>query len=158
MKSEVCNEAFTVQDLDQILAQLTDRGAELMLFLRHVMRLEVLQVSKDGATATLLDVSTVNEDSVRQAREPLSLFTGVETADLIARLAAEPDGGPRSLYDHIIRIGIAGSVRRETWRISSGLYCDPDGDVVGAARAMLRHGGKSCALGRRGDAASVLAR
>ncbi len=138
-KSEICKDAFTANDFGQILQKLSQLGPELLLFLKHVLDLDVYEI-QDGQSQLqrILRLSTTNPDEVNQARKPINQFIVDDPLVMLERVRGS-SALPASTYKQMIRVQQDGVVNEQTWLINNGLYKDAGNEVDTLMGEMLKH-------------------
>ena len=137
--SEISNETFGRSDVEAIFGTLETMGAELLLFLRHLMAIEVYEIPED-ATAPQLRCAfrTKNTAAVKERRDRLRQWQ--QQRDVFGVLKTN-----RKLsvsYQHVIEVVSGQGRAAEVWRVVNGLYCDLDGALVEEAQALNASGEK----------------
>jgi hypothetical protein len=129
--SEITSKPFTREDIEQILDQASRHGAALLLFSRHLLRLTITEITREG-THTRLIVNTLNPDEVLAGRRPaLAALAGDFRKNLRHWKAAPAAMPPLAVWRQLFEIATdTETPRRETWQIAAGL-------VPGAADRLL---------------------
>ncbi|NOY61602.1 MAG: hypothetical protein GXP10_00365, partial [Gammaproteobacteria bacterium] len=141
--SQICSEPFTEDDFQRILQQLSEFGSELLLFLKHVLFIQVSEISSDGKKRVVLDLSTNNCDEVVRHRTQLNSAAASEY-DLLHNLrGSNSDNAPQVSYRHAITVNSDKGQEYHLWRIVNGFYNDEQDRVLDAAADMLVHDEKA---------------
>jgi sacsin len=139
-ESEISNRPFTRHDFQNIVEKLTPVGAEMLIFLKHVLSLSVEEMEAGGrASRTLLEIQTENVEEVSGARQVVLDAVDEDVETTLAKLETESFTRSQVQFDHRIRVQHRRYVEVQTWRIVSGLYVDEGGELLATAREMLKN-------------------
>ncbi len=140
--SQICKDPFVRADFYRLLSQFKKSAAELLLFLKNVLTVTVGEIDETGAHRKLIQVETINEHDVKNARGPINdaLRNGLAQLE---KTAADKRQPPTVTYQHDFTITIGNRTTDESWRIASGLYIDVAGQVLKTAQEMLSFGEKA---------------
>jgi sacsin len=154
--SEISKESFGKDAFDEIVSQLKTIGPELLLFTKYLLSIAVMEVDETtGEPRALLRVSTTNADAVSAAREEILAAIGVlPLPELLAKWSENPAALPCVTYTHNFEIAEDGRIGTQSWRVTNGLFSDPQKKLLDAAQAMLTVGEK--ALPWAGTAAKLV--
>jgi hypothetical protein len=143
--SEISKESFGKDAFDEIVSQLKTMGPELLLFTKHLLSIAVMQVEEaTGEPKVLLRVSTANAEAVSVARDAvLAAIDGWPLPELLAKWRKDPAALPCITYTHDFEIAEDGKNGTQSWRVTNGLFSDPQNKLLDAAQAMLTVGEKA---------------
>ena len=143
--SDISKESFGKDAFDEIVSQLRTVGPELLLFTKHLLSITVIEVSQaTGEPQVVLRVSTSNADAVSAARkEILAAIDGSPLPVLLAKWREAPAALPCVTYTHDFEIAEDGQIETQSWRVTNGLFSDPQKKLLDAAKAMLTVGEKA---------------
>ena len=136
-ESEICEEAFTHADVDQLLYDLENSGDELLLFARNLLEITVFEVDSSGSLQERLSLSTLDRHEVQAMREIGN--TAVE-GDIVERLVvwrADCEELPRACYRHRIEARTPDSIELRAWQVVTGLFADSAGLLLKLNERML---------------------
>lgn len=141
-KSEIRDEPFTVEDFRALSERFTEVADDSLLFLRHVLGVEVGEIPDDSTGyQQLLAVVTNNATEVMKSRAVMNVST---TKPLSLSLLQElSDSPPAEVFEHHFTINRRGSTEQSKWLVASGVYFDEDGELIESARAMFGAGEKA---------------
>jgi len=129
-KSEIFQEPFSDSDFEGILEGLSEFGPSLLLFLRSVLKLEVIEISETGKPCTRAAYRTRNDDEVDPQKEILRDEVFGNPSDLLEEMLHTGRELPQIKYRHIFEIIEDGKPRDdEEWMVCNGLHRGPD-DVL----------------------------
>lgn len=138
-RSAISDEPFTATDFVDIVDHLADLGSAILLFTRRLMSVAVDTISSEGVRTKSLVIRTVNVTDVASARAPLLAELDGDIRDRL-RVWEEADGAlPSAVYRHDFEVVRHGESAIEAWLLSAGLFDDPEGALVRAAREMHQH-------------------
>jgi len=136
-ESEICEEAFTRSDVEQLLSDLESSGDELLLFARNLLEITVFEVDSDGSLQQRLSLSTLDRDEIRAMRAIGN--TAVE-GDITERLVvwrADCEELPHACYRHTIEARTPKSTELRPWQVVTGLFADNAGLLLKLNERML---------------------
>ncbi|MCB0172821.1 MAG: DUF3883 domain-containing protein [Anaerolineae bacterium] len=143
-RSEICQEPFTHEDFTSITNELIALGSELLLFLKHVIHLEISKISSYGSEPQpILTITTDNPDEVIDNRTTLNRALLADPEDMLDRLKKETEQLPSVAYQHRIRATQANNETYQTWQVISGLFVDTYREILDGMEAMLKAGEKA---------------
>lgn len=142
--SEISKEPFSKSDFVKLIEQLIDIGPELLLFLKHVDKIVVEEISENRQNhESLLILSTENQSEVQEQRNVINGVVADDAQTMISRLRQSPGTAPKVSYLHHIRIQTPSVSTIKTWRIVNGLYLDSKNEIITYAEKMIAHGEKT---------------
>ena len=144
LHSQICSEPFTNTDFQEILGQIVVMGPELLLFLKHLLSFQVVEVAPDGTTLRqMLHVTTENAADVQRERNKILDFLAVDAIETLQRLKAAGNTAKPARYDHRIRVSRKSCDELQTWRVVNGLYLDKAGEMEAGVYQMQQFGEKA---------------
>jgi sacsin len=136
-RSEIRKEAFTDEDWKKILGEARAMGPALLVFLRSVLKLEILEILDSGRELLRLAIRTRDEDAVRRARAPVRAAVTGRPLELLRAWRASGIDLPTSEFTHAFDVCADGKpVEVETWEVVSGLCRGPNGQLIDQALAL----------------------
>lgn len=136
-ESEICEEAFTHADVEQLISDLESSGDELLLFARNLLEITVFEVDSDGSLQERLSLSTLDRDEVQAMREIGNTAVEGDIAERIVVWRADCEELPRAVYRHKIEARTPGSVELRAWQVVTGLFADNAGQLLKLNERML---------------------
>ncbi|RKH34941.1 DUF3883 domain-containing protein [Corallococcus praedator] len=135
-RSDICQEPFTLEDCDRVFGQLAQMGEELLLFLKHVLKVRVDELLPGSGLRQRLLFETLNGETVEAHRG--------QVRQAMSRSSKEPLQAPeRVSYLHEIQVTRGKAPQTALWRVVSGVYTDPKGELRAAAESMQKLGQKA---------------
>jgi sacsin len=142
--SEISKESFGKDAFDEIVSQLKTVGPELLLFTKHLLSIAVIEVAEEAAEPkVVLRVSTPNAEAVSAAREEILAAVDGYLPELLAKWREHSVPLPCVTYTHEFEIADDGQIETQSWRVTNGLFSDPQKKLLSAAQAMLTVGEKA---------------
>ncbi len=135
-RSEVCAIAFTPTNFHEIVDNLGERVAELLLFLNCVTQIEFGRIDSAGNRTLLLSASTVNCEDVVAARSRVHQILEAEHSDVLEMLHADA-GAHQATFTQEMQLKVGDVITHESWLVTRGLFLDPDGELLNCAREMF---------------------
>lgn len=132
-RSEICQEPFTKDDLQEIVDGIRRQSCGLLLFLNSVLSYEICKIDPDGRKHDLLAVETLNPHNILAERSKIRSLMGGSNEAVLAQLALL--GGCETTYEHRIQVRSAGAVEKMDWFVSRGIYDSED--LIASAREMV---------------------
>ena len=143
-QSEICSEAFQMQDFEQIMDQLNGSAAELLFFLKHLHSIQIYEIPTETNTPILrLEIETVNQELVQYNRQILLDAVTDDQASFLETIRASEKTLPKVCYDHFIKIRQGGTEQQQCWRISAGIYQSDEDQILESLQEMQLHGEKA---------------
>ena len=138
--SKISSDPFRKQDLEEIVAQAYSESAELLLFLKHVVRLSIFEITEDGDSPILIfDANTLNSDEVIRKRDLINEVVSGSHANAIAKIRATSPEQRQVSYAHHFRITCPKGNEEQIWQMVSGLYSDSEEQLLNKAVEMHAH-------------------
>ncbi len=135
-QSEICQEPFTLEDCDRLFGQLSQMEEELLLFLKHVLKVRVDELLPGRGLRQRLLVETLNGETVEAHRSRIRQAIGDAPRE-------GPHPAAQVSYLHEVQVTQGKAQQTTIWRVVGGLYSDPKGELRAAAQAMQKYGQKA---------------
>lgn len=129
---------FLRANADQLISEMRSVIGALPLFLKHLQHIKVTEISAEGLRRNVLSAETLNSVEVRAARTRINEFLSGNTTDVLSHLSQNASSVPHSEYIHQIRVSDGNTSWESRWRVVSGLFLDPAGEMLKATSEMLR--------------------
>ncbi len=144
LHSEICSEPFINRDFQSILEQIVVMGPALLLFLKHLLSFQVVEVAPDGTTLRqMLHVTTENAADVQRERNKILNFLATDAIETLQKLKVAGSTAKPARYDHRIRVSRESREELQTWRVVNGLYLDKAGEMEAGVHQMQQFGEKA---------------
>ncbi|MGB8688978.1 MAG: hypothetical protein WCD53_16795 [Microcoleus sp.] len=156
-RSEVSAKAFEKSQVKKLLDRLIKDGEEIFIFLKNLEELQVYQISEngDGSLEELLSITTKNSEEVRRERQKLLSVVQHEPERFLELCQTAPQSLPSVSYLHKIEVNNQGKTTTSTWRVSSLIRIDRDGELIGVMNKIFSSKRKEKAIPWAGAAACI---
>lgn len=128
---------FTPSDAEHLFDDIEEMGTQLLLFTRHLLKIELCTVSADGRREDRFFAETLNAEEVESERIKIHQPCVGDADDVLKRLAAMGSETPRGLWLHEFGIKrIHQGLSSERWLLACGLELGENGELLSAAQKM----------------------
>lgn len=141
-RSEISQDPFTVDDFRAIVTAAAAMGSELLLFTKHLLELNVVEIDEAGSTTVRLHIETINLDEVQAKRTTIVAALKGELSALLESWGERRQELELVHYQHHFRVN-CGEPREELWQIVNGFARGKEQELLEAALEMVRHGEKA---------------
>ncbi|MBD2538656.1 DUF3883 domain-containing protein [Coleofasciculus sp. FACHB-SPT36] len=140
-ESEIRNEPFSRENVQQLLAEFVKAGEEMLLFLKSVLTVRVCEIDNDGSKHDLLAITTQNDKAVTIERRKLltPLQKGADT--LLTLCQGASNLLPAVSYQHTIEVATPENQTISTWRVTSLMRAE--GELLSLMKEMAAQGEKA---------------
>jgi hypothetical protein len=140
-RSEIRQQPFGADNIQELLTELENNANELLLFLKSLVEVRVRQVNPDGSSEELITIVTHNATEVLSQRRQLqSALQGGLTA-LMEQCQAQQL--PKISYLHTIQTTTPQTQTTTQWRVCSLLRADEQGDILQTIVQLAEQGQKA---------------
>lgn len=140
-QSKIRNEAFTQENVRQLLTEFVKVGEEMLLFLKSVLTIRVSQISSDGNKNALLTITTQNDQVVKAERSKLLAPLQKGTEALLTLCQTNPNILPAVSYQHKIKVDTTQAQITSIWRVTSLMRTE--GELLRLMRELATQGEKA---------------
>lgn len=137
--SSICNVPVTKADIEALVQEVGRLGPELLLFVRHVVELQIVEINSRGNKRLRVSISTTNVDEIERARAHWRAEMDGDPAQILEHWKTRTGGMPMGAYTHNFDVSVDGSKHHETWRVIAGLVRGPHNALLNAASEMSRY-------------------
>lgn len=140
--SQICQEPFEPRHFKELLEQLIDTGPAILLFAKNVTALHVSEINEgDAAPRRIYSIVTENQEDVSSARAPLIEALDLDLDEnLLSSWQEKSATLPRPTYRHVFTVEHEGRSRQEHWQVVTGLFADPEGELLRLAQDLHSFG------------------
>lgn len=142
-QSEVCKEAFTFEQFDEIVAAAAFEADQWLLFVKNLTSITISEINTDGVARDILTCQTLNSSDVESARRMICDVVRPNCRVVLEGLRNGSIEPVNQCYEHSIESVFKGQPRQTNWLINNGLFVDDRHEVLDAADALLDNEGKA---------------
>jgi sacsin len=138
-ESEIRNQPFTQENVQELLEELVQVGEDLLLFLKSVVEIRVREIQCDGTHRELISIVTTNQDEVTAQRQILRspLQGNLEV------FIAQAKSLPAVSYRHEIETTTETEIAQSSWRVSSLMRVDEQGQLIDVLQQLAQQNQKA---------------
>jgi hypothetical protein len=142
--SHISDKPFLEADFYQFLNLFIPLGADMLIFLKHVTRISVYEITSDQSELSeLFDITTLNEEEVRENRDRVNRFVCDDTIQMIDALRNSRSEIPVVSFIHQMSLRTPDFSESQKWRVVNGLFVDDQQIIVDMVEKMRQGGEKA---------------
>ena len=136
--SEIRKQAFSENNVRELLQELIQSGEELLLFLKSVQEIRVYEISgnSDGTRQEILNVLTKNQQQVAEARQKILAALPDNSDTLVKQCRDNPTALVSVSYRHEIETISQERTINSIWRVVTVIRIDEEGELGRVIEAM----------------------
>ena len=122
--SKIRSEAFTQDNIRQLLTEFLKTGEEMLLFLKSVLDIQVFEITDNDKRKKLVSITTQNHNAIKAERQKLLAPLRQGPEYLFALCRNQPNELPAVSYRHRIEVETLETHTISTWRVTSLMRAD----------------------------------